>query len=79
MKRIQAACLLQTVRFQSKDEVPSALSRQQIRQEYETYQAAMTRNGTKFKILEETVQDDGTIIVKLKKQNNTQPIGDYFD
>lgn len=79
MKRIQAACLLQTVRFQSKEEVPSALSRQQIRQEYENYKAAMTRNGTRFKILEENVQEDGTIVVKLKKQNNTQPIGEYFD
>jgi len=39
----------------------------------------MTKNGTKFKILEETTLDDGSIVVKLKKQNNQQPIGDYFD
>lgn len=79
MKRIQAACLLQTVRFQSKDPVPTELSRRQLREEYEAYKALMTRHGTNFKILEESVEPDGTIIVKLKKQNNSQPIGDYFD
>lgn len=79
MKRIQAACLLQTVRFQSKDPVPSEISKRQIREEYEAYKAQMTRHGTNFKILEESVEADGTIIVKLKKQNNAQPVGDYFD
>lgn len=79
MKRIQAACLLQTVRFQSKDPVPTELTRRQLQQEYEAYKALMTRHGTSFKILEETVEPDGTIVVKLKKQNNSQPIGDYFD
>ena len=39
----------------------------------------MTRQHTQFKILEESVQPDGSIIVKLKKQNNQQTIGDYFN
>ena len=39
----------------------------------------MTRQHTQFKILEESVQPDGSIIVKLKKQNNQQAIGDYFN
>lgn len=79
MKRIRAACLLQTVCFQSKEPVPTELSRRQIREEYESYKSLMTRRGTNFQILEETVEPDGTIIVKLKKQNNSQPVGEYFD
>ncbi len=39
----------------------------------------MKRRGTQFKILEENVQEDGSIIIKIKKQNNQQPVGDYFD
>ena len=79
MKRIKAACLLQTICFQSRELHPTAFDKQQIQKEYEAYRAMMERRGTKYKILEETVQDDGSIIIKLKKQNNQQPVGDYFD
>lgn len=79
MKRIQSACLLQTVCFRPRDVYPSDFNKVQVRKEYETYKDKMTRSGTKFKILEETTQPDGSIIVKLKKQNNQQPIGDYFN
>lgn len=79
MKRIKAACLLQTICFQTKDGVPSEFNKLQVQKEYEAYKALMDRRGTKYKILEENVQNDGSIIVKLKKQNNSQAIGDYFD
>lgn len=79
MKRIKSACLLQTICFQARDEYDSAFNRQQVQKEYEAYKALMNRRGTKFKILEEKVLDNGSIVIKLKKQNNQQPIGDYFD
>ena len=59
MKRIKAACLLQPVCFQVKDEYPSEYNRQQVQHEYESYKNHMTKNGTKFKIPEETTLDDG--------------------
>lgn len=79
MKRIKAACLLQTVSFQPKDDYPSEFNRKMVQKEYEAYKALMERRGTKYKILEENMQEDGSLIVKLKKQNNKQAIGDYFD
>lgn len=79
MKRIKAACLLQTICFQPKDSYPSEFNKQQVQKEYEGYKAQMNRRGVKFKILEENTQPDGSIIVKLKKQNNQQAVGDYFD
>lgn len=39
----------------------------------------MNRRGTKYKILHEDVQPNGAIVVELKKQNNLQAIGYYFD
>lgn len=78
MKRIKAACLLQTICFQSKDGCPSDFSKQQVKKEYETYKDLLNRRGTQFKILEESEQSDGSIIVKLKRQNNRQPVGDYL-
>lgn len=79
MKRIKAACLLQTISFLPKDNYPSEYGRQQVRKEYEAYKSLMEQRGTKYKILEEQEQKDGSIIVKLKKQNSKQAIGDYFD
>ena len=79
MKRIKAACLLQTICFQSKDGCSSDFNKQEVPKEYEAYKASLKRRGTIFKILEESTQSDGSIIIKLKKQNNQQPVGDYLD
>ena len=79
MKRIKAACLEQTIHFQLKDGISSELAKQQVRQEYESYKMQMDRHGTQYKIMEEAEQPDGSLIIKIKKQNNTQPVGSYLD
>lgn len=79
MKRIKAACLEQTIHFQLKDGISSELAKQQVRQEYESYKKQMDRHQTRYKIVEETEQPDGSLMIKIKKQNNTQPVGDYLD
>lgn len=79
MKRIKAACLEQTIHFQLKDGISSELAKQQVRQEYETYKVQMDRRQTRYKIVEEAEQPDGSLIIKIKKQNNTQPVGNYLD
>ena len=48
MKRIKAACLLQTICFQPKDTNPPEYNKQLVHQEYEAYKAQMKRRGTQF-------------------------------
>ena len=79
MKRIKAACLEQTIHFQLKEGISPELARQQIRQEYESYKAQMDRHKTQYKIIEEAEQPDGSLIIKIKRQNNTQPVGSYLE
>ena len=79
MKRIKAPCLEQTIHFQLKDGISAELAKQQVRQEYESYKGQMDRHKTQYKIIEETAQPDGSLIVKIKKQNNAQPVGNYLD
>ena len=79
MKRIKAACLEQTIQFQLKDGISAELAKQQVLQEYESYKAQMDRRKTQYKIMEETEQPDGSLLVKIKKQNNAQPVGNYLD
>ena len=79
MKRIKAACLEQTIHFQLKDGISSEQAKRQVRQEYESYQAQMDRHRIQYKIIEEAEQSDGSLIIRIKKQNNTQPVGSYLD
>ena len=70
MKRIKAACLEQTVHFLLKDDLPHEMAVQAVRAEYEHYQNQMRRSRTRFRILEEQEQPDGSLVVKMKKQYN---------
>lgn len=79
MKRIKAACLEQTIHFQLKDGIPSELAKQQVWQEYESYRAQMDRHKTQYKIIDEAEQPDDSLIIKIKKQNSTQPVGSYLE
>lgn len=79
MKRIQAACICQTLHFMLKEDVAHDWAVKQVEQEVEHYKNQLERNRTKYKILEETVQPDGSIIVKVIKQYNTSPVGNYLD
>ena len=51
----------------------------QVKEEVETYKKNMERNHTKYKIVEQTEQPDGSIIVKIIKQYNAAPVGDYLN
>ncbi len=78
MKRIKAACLEQIIHFTAKDGDTSEYAKAAVKNEYNAYKASMDKRGTKYKILNETVQPDGTIIVHVKRQNNDQAVGDFL-
>ena len=79
MKRIKAECLEQTLHFMLKEGLEPEAAQQQVRQEYASYKAQLERRGTRYKILEENEQPDGSLIIKLKRQNNYHPVGSYLD
>ena len=51
----------------------------QVKDEVEKYKRDMERNHTQYKIVEQTEQPDGSIIVKVIKQYNSAPVGDYLN
>lgn len=79
MKRVQAACICQTLHFVLKDDVEHAYAAQLVRDEVAHYKKNLDRNRTKYRILEETVQPDDSIIIKIRKQYNQSSVGDYLD
>lgn len=78
MKRIKAACITQTVCFSNHDGDTSKYAKEMICQEYEKYKVHLDRSGTKYKILSEKTNEDGAIVIEIKKQYNTSPVGDYL-
>ena len=79
MKRIKASCLEQTVHFQLKDDLGHAAAARAVKEEYEHYKMQLERSRTRYKIVEETVQPDDSILIKIKKQYNHHDYGDYMD
>ena len=79
MKRVKAACICQTLHFQLKEDVDHDFAVKLVQGEVEQYKKTLDRNRTLYKILEEVTQPDGSIIVKVIKQYNSSPVGDYLD
>lgn len=79
MKRIKAECLEQTLHFMLKDGLPPEEAKRQMRQEYAHYKARLDQRGMLYRILEETEQPDGSLMIKVKRQNNYHPVGRYLD
>lgn len=78
MKRIKSACLEQTILFTANDAPAPAQAALAARQEVEHYKASLTRRQTAYRIEEELPRPDGSILVKLKRQYNAYPCGDYL-
>ena len=79
MKRVKAACICQTLHFMLKEDVAHDYAVRLVQDEVAHYKKNLERNHTRYKIVEETEQPDGSILVKVIKQNNTSPVGDYLD
>lgn len=82
MKRVKAACILQTLVFAQKDDC--GMTREQQRRinhdEVNRYKAQMDKSRTRYQITEETEQSDGSVLVRVKKQyNDKADVSEYFD
>lgn len=79
MKRIKAACVEKTIHFQLKEglDAPSAI--QEVRSEVARYKNSLDRNRTRYRILSETTEPDGSILIQIKMQYNNAPVGHYLD
>jgi hypothetical protein len=50
-----------------------------VKEEVEKYKASLDKNRTKYKLVSEETQPDGSVMIKIIKQYNTSPVGDYLD
>lgn len=81
MKRVKAACILQTLIFQQKEDC--GLSRDSIlsmnRSEINRYKQGLERTHTRHQIISEEELEDGSILVRVRKQYNEKAdVSEYF-
>lgn len=79
MKRVKAACICQTLHFMLKEDVSHDAAVSMVKEEVENYKKGLDRNHTQYRIVEQTDQLDGSIVVKVIKQYNSTPVGDYLN
>ena len=79
MKRIQYACLNQTLHFKLKDDIPKDWAVRMVQDEYAAYKRQMENRKVPYKIVSEEEQPDGSLIVMVKRQLNQYDVGKYLD
>lgn len=79
MKRVKAACITQTLHFLLKEDVEHDYAIRLVKEEVRKYKEQLQKNRTQYKILSEQEQEDGSVVIEIKKQYNTSPVGSYLD
>ena len=79
MKRVKAACITQTLHFLLKEDYGHDYAVKLVQEEVKKYKEQLIRNKTQHKILSEETQEDGSIILEIKKQYSSSPAGHYLD
>lgn len=82
MKRVRSACIMQTLVFTQREELcftaEKALELNRI--EFEKYKTDLDKVGTRYQILSESEEPDGSVAVKIRKQyNDKTDVSEYFE
>ena len=81
MKRVKAGCIFQTLVFCQKDSdfLSHASCLEANRREIQRYIAGMDRSHIRYQIVSQEEQEDGSIVVRVRKQyNDKADVSEYF-
>lgn len=82
MKRVKAACILQTLIFAQKPETGYTKERalKINKEEFEHYKVTLDRAKTRYQIIDTVEQEDVSLVVHVRKQyNDKADISKYFE
>ena len=81
MKRIKSGCVLQTLLFSQKPECgySKAMALELNLREIEHYKKMLEKAKTRYQIVDQTQQEDGSILLRVRKQYNDKvDVSEYF-
>lgn len=79
MKRVKAACITQTLHFLLKEGVGHDYAVKMVDHEVQKYKEGLIKAGAKYKIISEERENDGSVVIEIKKQYNYSPTGSYLE
>ena len=79
MKRIMAAAIMQKLHFRLKEGETGEFAKRAVKEEVRKYKEGLEHGRVQYRILSEEEQPDGSVIIEIKKQYNTSPVGNYLD
>ena len=82
MKRVKAGCIFQTLVFMQKEEygLSKEMQLKYNREEFEKYKTDLDKNKTRYQIISVEEQENGYIVVRIRKQiNDKTDVSEYFN
>ena len=82
VKRVKAACILQTLIFAQKPETGYTKERalKINKEEFEHYKVTLDRAKTRYQIIDTVEQEDVSLVVHVRKQyNDKADVSEYFE
>ena len=79
MQGLTVTSISQILHFRLKEGETGEYAIRAVKEEVKRYKEGLGRGHTKYKILSEEEQPDGSVIIEIKKQYNTAPVGNYLD
>lgn len=79
MKRIQFACLSQTIRFERNEKLEREEGLALALEERERYLKRLDQTGTVYHVDRKEQLEDGTPILVIRRQYNSYPVGSYLE
>lgn len=82
MKRVKAACILQTLIFAQKPETGYTKERalKINKEEFEHYKVTLDRAKTRYQIIDTVEQEDVSLVDHVRKQyNDKADVSEYFE
>lgn len=82
MKRVRSACIMQTLVFTQREELcfTGEKALELNRAEYEKYKSDLEKVGTRYQVLSENEETDGSVVIKIRKQyNDKTDVSEYFE
>ena len=82
MKRVLSACIMQTLVFTQRKELCFTAEKalELNRAEYVKYKSDLDKANTRYQVLCEKEEPDGSVTVKIRKQyNDKTDVSEYFE
>ncbi len=80
MKRVKSACITQTIHFTNMEKKGNEYGKQKVQEEVARYKKRLDRERTRYKIITEEIQEDGSVIMEIVKEyGNNKSVGNYLD